>query len=109
MNDAGNLVDVPFAAGPIPDGASISCRKSIYARRPAASGPFGYVEPRDYEIKNTVNSMFDDPFAEFEDQTFISKIGLFDEDKNLIGVAKLATPVRKTRKRELTFKLKIDL
>ena len=40
--------------------------------------------------------------------TYISKIGIYDKDKNLIGVAKLATPVRKTESRSYTFKMKLD-
>ena len=44
-----------------------------------------------------------------EKQTYISKIGIYDEDKNLIAIAKLAKPVRKTENRDFTFKLKLDL
>jgi hypothetical protein len=36
-------------------------------------------------------------------------VGIFDEDKNLIGVAKLANPVMKKEIDEYTFKLKLDL
>ena len=42
-------------------------------------------------------------------ETYISKIALYDNDKNLIGFAKLATPVRKTEDRQFIFKLKLDL
>ena len=41
--------------------------------------------------------------------TYISKIAIYDEKKNVIGVAKLANPVRKTANREFTFKLKLDI
>ena len=34
---------------------------------------------------------------------------IYDKDKNLIAIAKLATPVKKTAKREFTFKIKLDL
>lgn len=44
----------------------------------------------------------------FEKQTYISKIGIYDKNKNLIAVAKLANPVRKTEQRDITFKLKLD-
>ena len=33
---------------------------------------------------------------------------IYDKDKNLIGIAKVATPVKKTEERDLTFKLKLD-
>ena len=46
---------------------------------------------------------------EYQKQVFISKIGIYDKDKNLIPIAKLAKPVRKTEDLEYTFKLKYDL
>lgn len=44
----------------------------------------------------------------YQKQTYISKIGIYDDKKRLIGIAKLANPVRKTEDREYTFKLKLD-
>jgi hypothetical protein len=60
-------------------------------------------------IKNTVSGAFSDYNESFKKQTFVSKIGIYDEDMNLIAVAKLATPVKKTEERDLTFKLKLDI
>ena len=60
-------------------------------------------------IKNTVSASYTDSSASFEKQTYISKIGIYDENKNLIGIAKLATPIKKTEDRNLTFKLKLDI
>ena len=60
------------------------------------------------EIKNIVSSSFADPTGSFEKQVYISKIGLYDKDRNLIGIAKLATPVRKREIDSYTFKLKLD-
>jgi len=45
----------------------------------------------------------------FKKQTYISKVGIYDSQKRLIGIAKLANPVRKTEDREYTFKLKLDV
>ena len=59
-------------------------------------------------IKNTVKSPYVSPTGSYKPQTFISKIGIFDKDKNLIAIAKVANPVKKTEDRELTFKLKLD-
>ena len=50
-----------------------------------------------------------DVTPELKRETYISKIALYDEDKNIIGYAKVATPVRKTEDRQYTFKLKLDL
>jgi hypothetical protein len=61
------------------------------------------------DIKNTVSASYITQTASFERQTFISKIALYDEDQNIIGIAKLAKPVRKTLERDYTFKLKLDL
>jgi len=60
-------------------------------------------------IKNITSASYQDPTATFEKTTYISKIGIYDEDKNLIAVASLARPVKKTESRDLTFKLKLDI
>lgn len=67
-----------------------------------------YHEKDNVEIKNVVKSNFIEPTGSFQKETYISKIGIYDEDQNLIGVAKLATPVRKREIDSFTFKLKID-
>jgi len=67
-----------------------------------------YLESTNQTIKNTVKIPYNTPTGSYEPQTYISKIGIFDESKNLIGIAKVATPVKKTEDRELTFKLKMD-
>jgi len=59
-------------------------------------------------IKNITKSSFANHTASFKKQTYISKIGIYDENKNLIGIAKLANPVKKTEERDYTFKLKLD-
>lgn len=61
------------------------------------------------KIKNVVYSQFLDEEPRFTKTTYISKIAIYDEDKNLIGIAKVATPVRKTEEKQYTFKLKIDI
>jgi hypothetical protein len=68
-----------------------------------------YQEDLEVPIKNTVSSSFCDYSASFKKQTFISKIGIFDDQRKLIAVANLATPVKKTEDRALTFKLKLDI
>jgi hypothetical protein len=60
-------------------------------------------------IKNLVKTDYVTPIPDFHKETYITKILIYDEDKNVIGVAKLAKPVRKTEEREYTFKLKLDL
>lgn len=73
------------------------------------SGAYIYEEPTDLLIKNSVSSSYVDPTGSFEKTTYISKIGIYDKDKNLIAVATTSTPVKKTQNRNLTFKLKLDI
>jgi len=68
-----------------------------------------FSEDDEIPIKNVVQSPFANSTASFEKQTYISKVGIYDEQKNLIAVAKLAQPVRKKEEDSYTFKLKLDL
>ena len=69
----------------------------------------GYAEDGNLGIKNIVSSSYPDPTGSFKKITYISSIGIYDDKKNLIGIAKIATPVKKTEDREFTFKLKLDI
>ena len=73
-----------------------------------ATGSLSYNE-QDKEIKNIVYSSYTDAKPQFKKVTYISKVGIYDEDENLIGIAKVATPVRKTEDHQYTFKLKLDI
>jgi hypothetical protein len=75
----------------------------------AQTGSNYYKEKETLTVKNTISSSFDNYSASYSDQTFISKINIFDNDGNIIAVAKLAKPVTKTNSTDYTFKLKIDL
>ena len=68
-----------------------------------------YAEPQNVAIKNIVSSSYTDPTGSFEKTTYISKVGIYDSEKNLIGIATLATPIKKTQNQDLTFKLKLDI
>ena len=68
-----------------------------------------YKEIQNREIKNTVYSEYADPTGSFEKHTYITRINVYDENKNLIGIAKISKPVKKTEGRDLTFKIKLDL
>jgi len=72
-------------------------------------GDSGYVEPKETPIKNTIDSQYCNYEDEFQKQTYITEIGIFDKDKNLIGIAKLANPVQKKEADNYTFKLKLDM
>jgi len=113
QNIPGELIDdgdhhghTGYVFGPA---ATFSVKKNCYQKYKPLTGPFGYVENSGFKIKNTVKSYYNNTTSEYQDTTYISKIALYDEDRNLIGVAKLATPVKKTPDRDFTFKIKIDL
>ena len=73
-----------------------------------STGSSGYLEGSKTPIKNIVSSSHKHYSASFAKQTYISKIGIYDENKNLIAISKLATPIRKRELDNLTFKLKLD-
>ena len=60
-------------------------------------------------VKNIVSSSYKNYSASFEPVTYISKIGVYDKDKNLIAIASLANPVKKKQDLDYTFKLKLDI
>ena len=60
-------------------------------------------------IKNIHSASYTDPTGSLKKTTYITKIGIYDENKKLIGVASVAKPVKKTEERDLTFKLKLDI
>ena len=72
------------------------------------SSSYQYIEP-EIPIKNMVHTPLTDQVPQFQKETYITKVALYDEKKNLIGVAKVAVPVRKTEQRQYTFKLKLDI
>jgi len=84
-----------------------------YIKHGQSYGPYtastGYSENSDLEIKNIVSSSYSDPYADFKKTTYISSVAIYDENRNLIGIAKLATPVKKTEDIEYTFKMKLDI
>ena len=74
-----------------------------------STGSLGYFEQSDLAIKNIVSSSFTQTTGSFEKITYITKVGIYDEYKNLIGFANLANPVRKREQDSYTFKLKLDM
>jgi len=73
----------------------------------ATSG--GYFQNNKAKVKNTISSSFHDYNEEFKPQTFISKIGIYDKDKNLIAITNLSKPIKKTEDKDYTFRLKLDI
>lgn len=68
-----------------------------------------FSEKENLNIKNIVNVDYDEEDPPFEKITYISKVAIYDKDKKLVGIAKMATPVRKRQNDNITFKIKLDL
>jgi hypothetical protein len=73
-----------------------------------------YQENPNLLMKNTVSSSFGttnnfDYTSSFERQVYISRIGVYDKSKNLIGLATLSNPILKKEDQNYTFKLKMDV
>ena len=66
-----------------------------------------YSEPK-LNIANITNSDFENFDAPYVSTTYISKVGIYDEDKNLIAVATLANPIKKTPNRDFMIKMRMD-
>ena len=74
----------------------------------ALSSSYSFIESK-VPPKNITDTKLTDITPPLNRETYISKVAIYDKDKNLIGYAKVATPVRKTEDRQYTFKLKLDL
>lgn len=82
--------------------------ESLYPTAVNQTGSY-YLENKKAVIKNTVFSPYDNNEEPFQKHTYISKVTIYDEHMNILGVAKVAKPVKKTEDREFSFKLKIDI
>lgn len=65
-------------------------------------------EERQKKVKNVVSSSFENLNDDFKKTTYISKINMYDDKGNLIGVASLAQPIRKEENNDYTFKIELD-
>jgi hypothetical protein len=68
-----------------------------------------YEETATRTAKNTVSSSYSDFNAPYERQVYISRVAIYDEHKNLIGIATISNPVLKKENQDISFKLKIDI
>jgi hypothetical protein len=74
------------------------------------SGSKEYREPKKTSIKNITKTAWEgNPTGSFQKITYISRISLYDDQGNVIGFAKMATPVKKLEERAYSFKLRYDI
>tara|TARA_X000001382_G_scaffold124264_1_gene108641 strand:+ start:78 stop:1238 length:1161 start_codon:yes stop_codon:yes gene_type:complete len=65
-------------------------------------------EERQKAVKNVVSSSITNLNDSFKKTTFISKINMYDDKGNLIGVASMAQPIKKEENDNYTFKIELD-
>lgn len=68
-----------------------------------------YEENSSRQIYNSVSSSYTGYDADFERQVYISRVAIYDENKNLLGIATLSNPVLKKEDEDLSFKIKLDI
>lgn len=83
--------------------------KSTKSGAPFSFNSSSFTEQNNLEFKNTISSSFSTYSGSFKKQTFISKMGIYDSNKNLIAIVNLARPVRKKESDEYTFKINLDI
>lgn len=74
-----------------------------------ATGSNFLLENPNKEIKNILKTDYSDVDPKLEKIVYISQIGIYDDNKNLIAIAKLANPVRKRQNDNYVFKVKLDI
>ena len=74
-----------------------------------SSSPGHYQELNEKVPKNITKTELLEEKPVLKKETYISKIAIYDENKKIIGYAKLARPIRKSEERDLTFKIKLDI
>jgi len=68
-----------------------------------------YEENPSREAVNLVSSSYSDYSASFKRQVYISRVGIYDENKNLIGLDTLSNPILKEEEQDLSFKMRFDI
>jgi hypothetical protein len=68
-----------------------------------------YEENPDRIIASVRSSSFTDYSSSFKRQVYVSRVGIYDESKNLMGIATLSTPILKEEDEDLTFKIRLDI
>ncbi len=79
------------------------------ATYPDNSSPHNFFSEKEVGLKNIVSSSYAGIEENFQKTTYISKVGVYDDDGNLIMIANTSSPIKKTEDTDYTFKLKIDL
>lgn len=75
----------------------------------SVTGSTFLIENPNKQVKNILKTDYTEVEPKLEKIVYISQVGIYDENKNLIAVAKVANPVRKRQNDNFIFKMKIDI
>ena len=76
---------------------------------PAFTSSNVYEEDPQRLIKNTVSSSNTRHSASFMRQVYISKVAVYDQNQQMIGIATLSNPILKEEGEDMAFKIKVDI
>ena len=76
---------------------------------PSFTSSYVYEEDTERLIKNTVSSSNTRHSASFKRQVYISKVAVYDQNSQMIGIASLSNPVLKKEDEDMAFKIKVDI
>jgi len=100
----GDLISADFKGQATMRTKTFNCRLPTAQGNASNNPTFSYVDDR-----GTVNTDDDRVTVERHDGvTYITAIGLYNEDRQLVAVAKLAQPIRKREKEKINLRLKMD-
>jgi hypothetical protein len=68
-----------------------------------------YEENPSRVIASVRSSSYTNYSSSFKRQVYVSRVGIYDESKNLMGIATLSTPILKEEDEDLTFKIRLDI
>ena len=99
-----DLISIEFSGQTRTDTKIFNCRAQASQINASNNRTFSYVDSRGTEEKE------DDRTLRIREDgtTYITAVGLYNQDKKLVAVAKLAQPVRKREKDRINIRLKMD-
>lgn len=68
-----------------------------------------YEENSQIDVANIVSSSYPDYSASYKRQVYISRVAIYDESMNLVGVATLSNPILKEEDQDISFKIRLDI
>jgi hypothetical protein len=68
-----------------------------------------YEENPSVDVANIVSSSYTDYSGSYKRQVYISRVAIYDESMNLVGIATLSNPILKEEDQDITFKIRLDI